>query len=159
MTNRRQQGITLLSLIFALIIVAVVASIATAAYTGYVQQSRLKKVEGSLVVVQNAIRNFGEDQNTYAGICNAASVLVIQVPGKDSNFTYQCLSTPTATKYSVGAVGVCPGRFCGLTLAFSYLGPSKGYEESTPSVPTGWNKPTKTCWIAGSDGTCSTAQF
>lgn len=158
-SSHRQQGITLLSLIFALIIITVVTSIATAAYTGYVQQSHIKKVEGSLLVVQNAIRNFAEDQNTYVGICNAASVLAIQVPGKDNNFTYQCLSKPTDSTYAVGAVGVCPGQFCGLTLAFADRGQGKGYKESTTSVPKGWIKPTKPCWIAGSDGSCSTAQF
>ena len=68
----KQKGITLIELMIVVAIVAIIASIALPSYQQHVMRSKRVTAEGDLYALRNAMQRFFAENNTYVGSNGAA---------------------------------------------------------------------------------------
>ncbi len=137
--RHRQTGFTLIELMIAVAIVAILSAVALPAYNGYVMRSRIPEATAGLATRQVRLEQAFQDTRTYAGAtaCNADTT------GKFFNFS---CSAATANAYTLQAVG--KGPMAGFTYTVN-----QSNQKATTAVPAGWTGST-TCWVTKKDGTC-----
>ncbi|MEO8134836.1 MAG: type IV pilin protein [Betaproteobacteria bacterium] len=137
--GRRVSGFTLIELMIAVAIIAILAAIALPAYTEYITRGRIPEATTGLAVKRVRMEQFFQDNRTYAGAPDCNNDV-----GK--YFTFSCSVAGTATLYTLQAVGTGP-----MTL-FSFTVDQAG-TQSTPNLPAGWTYPSpNTCWATKKDG-------
>lgn len=134
-------GFTLIELMIALAIIAVITAVALPSYRNHVISSRLTEAYSGLAAAQSAAEQFWSNNRTYVGF-NAAS----NFPQATSNFTY-ALSNDSASTYTVTASGVAGSPVSG----FSYTINQNG-NRTTVATPS-WGT-SASCWINKEGGAC-----
>lgn len=141
---RRQTGFSLIELMMVVAIVAVLASIALPAYTDYIRRGKVTEAVSGLSEMRVRMEQFFQDNRTYEGAC--ATGTVAPLPSNTPNFTFSC-SGLTVTTYTVTATGVTGSTMNG----FSYSVNQSNTRTST--VSAGWSN--NGCgWVLKKDGTC-----
>ncbi len=150
---KQQRGFSLLELMFAVVIVSILASIAIPSYRDYVTRSRVPEATSVLSDARVRMEQFYQDNRTYpAGGCVIAPTVptatqVVLPAG--SAFNFSC-GAPTATAYTVTATGT------GTMAGFAYNINQSNVRTSTFSgsgASAGWSSST-TCWITKKGGSC-----
>jgi type IV pilus assembly protein PilE len=142
---KQQHGFTIIELMIAVAIVAILAAIALPAYNDYVQRAKITEVFSALSDFRVRMEQFYQDNRIYTGAgldgCGAA--------GPNSKyFTFGC--TPAAQTYMITATGIANQ---GLT-NFVYTLDEKNVRATT-TLGTGWNgAPNPACWVRRKDGSC-----
>lgn len=139
---RIARGFTLLELMIAVAIVAILAAIALPSYSEYVQRSRITEAISALSSMQVKLEQFFQDHRSYDGACQANTVA--PPPANTNTFTYACALTPTT--YTVTATGAGP------MTGFVYT-VNQANTRATTGVPTGWAT-SASCWVIKKDGSC-----
>lgn len=150
---RQQQGFSLIELMIAVVIVAILASIAIPNYRDYVIRSRVPEATAGLGDARVRMEQYFQDTRTYpTGGCvvspTVPSATQVALP-LGTSFSFTC-GTPTATAYTVTATGT--GNMAG----FSYTINQANARTSTFSgtgASAGWTSST-TCWITKKGGAC-----
>jgi type IV pilus assembly protein PilE len=112
----KQQGFTLIELMIAVAIIAILAAIAIPSYTQYVQQGRRSDARATLMQAAQWMERFRSENNgSYAGAVLPAGMTTSPATGAAMyNIT---LTEPTAGTYTLNAVpvptGVMAGDVCG----------------------------------------------
>ena len=107
--RRRTAGFTLIELMIAVAIVAILASVGYPAYTDYVRRGQVPEAFAALSDYRVKMENYFQDNKNYGvdGNCangtNAPSWSNF-IPNNAKNFTFSC--TSTATTYKLTATGV-----------------------------------------------------
>lgn len=135
------QGFTLIELMIAVAIVAILAAVAVPQYSAYVMRSRVPDATSALATKQVQIEQYFLDNRTYVGAPACTN---------DSNtskyFNFAC-SAVNATGFTLTATG--KSNMTG----FSYTVNQAGAKTTTVPVDSGWTGST-TCWVTKKDGTC-----
>ncbi|KQZ32463.1 type IV pilin protein [Duganella sp. Root1480D1] len=143
----RQAGVTLIELMVALAIVAVLASVAIPAYSDYVKTGRLPQATNNLGAMRAKLEQYFQDNRTYIGACAAGTIAALP-PADD--FTYTC-PTLTATTYTVKAEGKGPAAGFVFTI-------DESNNKKTTGLPSGWGTASEgapiTCWVRKRGGSC-----
>ena len=63
----RQKGVTLVELMIVVVVIAILASIALPGYQQYVMRSKRVTAEGDLYAFKNSMQRFFAENNTYVG--------------------------------------------------------------------------------------------
>ncbi|MBI1890163.1 MAG: prepilin-type N-terminal cleavage/methylation domain-containing protein [Burkholderiales bacterium] len=139
----RQLGFTLLEVMIAMVIIAILAGIAVPAYTDYVTRSRLTEAFSALSVANSSAEKYWSNQSprTFANF-NAAS----DFPPNTTNFTY-ALTGATASAYTITATGI--GPVAGFVFTINQDG-----VRTTTGVKAGWSGAGSNCWVIKSSGDC-----
>ncbi|MCG2583817.1 type IV pilin protein [Massilia sp. TS11] len=132
------QGLTLVELMVALVIVAVLASIALPSYQNYALRGKLVEAFSALGAAQPNAEQYWASNHTYVGFD--------QVPANTANFQYS-LSGASASAYTLTATGV--GQLSGFVFTINQSG-----ARATTGVPSGWTS-NSSCWVDRKDGSCS----
>ena len=132
-------GFTLIELMIAVAIVAILAAVAVPQYSQYVTRGRIPDATSALGVKQVQIEQFFLDNRTYAGAPGCASDTTTS-----KYFTFACTSA-TATGFTLTATG--KSSMTGFTYTVNQAG------AKTTTAPTGWTG-SATCWVTKKDGTC-----
>lgn len=135
-------GFTLMELLIAVAIIAILTKLALPSYQEYVTRGKIPDALGTLSAKQLSIEQFFLDNRTYVGApgCTADTT-------SSNYFDFSC-SGVTATTYSAQATG--KSSMAGFTYAINQAG-----AKSTVAVPTGWTLPTtNNCWITRKGGVC-----
>lgn len=140
---RAHRGFTLIELMIAVAIVAILAAIALPSYSEYVRRSRITEAISGLSSMQVKLEQFFQDNRTYSGAC--AINTVAPLPPDTGTFAFTC-PTLTATAYTVTATGSGPMS------GFVYT-VDQANVRATTGVPTGWTG-SATCWVLKKDGSC-----
>lgn len=147
----RQAGFTLVELLFVMLIVSILAAIALPAYHDYVMRGKIPEATGELALRRVQMEQFFLDNRTYAGT-NKDNTSICP-PDSDPNttksryFNFSCVAAPTATTYTLQAVGKDD------MAAFTFTINEKG--EKTTTGPSNWvpSSPAK-CWITRKGDAC-----
>lgn len=134
-------GFTLVELMIAVAIIAVLASIAVPQYTGYVTRSRVPDATSPLATKQVQIEQFFQDNRTYSGAPGCGNDT-----GSSKYFTFAC-SAADATSYTLVATGQ------GAMAGFKYTVNQSGAKTTEVPTGSGWTA-SNNCWVTKKDGTC-----
>ncbi len=103
---RRQQGFTLIELMIAMAVIAILTAIALPSYTQYVIRGKLTEAHANLADLRVKMEQFYQDNRTYiGGPCAPTGTAAAQL----KYFSFSCSPAATATTYTIQAVGSDPG--------------------------------------------------
>jgi type IV pilus assembly protein PilE len=139
----RQAGVTLIELMVAVAIVAILAAVALPVYTDYIMRGRIPQATNNLASMRVKLEQYFQDNRTYVGACVAGTIAPLP-PADD--FTYTC-PTLTASTFTVQAVG--SGSMAGFTYTLD-----ESNNKKTTAVPTGWGTAPVDCWVRAKGGVC-----
>jgi type IV pilus assembly protein PilE len=138
----RPRGFTLIELMVAVAIVAILAAIALPSYSDYVVRSKLPDGVNALTALRARMEQFYQDNRTYVG-----GPCATQSMSDKGYFTLVC-SALSKTAYTITATGG------GTVAGFGYTIDQDG-TEATSSLPTGWGSaPASGCWITHKGEAC-----
>lgn len=140
----RSRGFTLIELMIAVAIIAILAAIAIPSYAEYVRRGRITEAVSALSGMRVKMEQFFQDNRTYAGACLPATIA--PQPADTTNFTYACGGLGPTT-YTVTATGV--GGLAG----YAYSIDQSNVRSTVMTAPSTWPS-NATCWVLKKDGTC-----
>lgn len=108
----RVRGFTLIELIVAMLITAVLTVIALPAYSGYVTRSKLRGAQSDLVALSLNLENYYQQQLGYPATTTTTAQTRTALPGwapaQSSDFSFQIQSS-SGTAYTIKATGTGAG--------------------------------------------------
>lgn len=145
---KQLRGFTIIELMIAVAIIAILAAIALPAYNDYTQRAKLTEAFTALSDFRVRMEQFYQDNRRYdGGGLNGCGVV-----GPNSKyFTFLCAPglAPSQT-YTITATGLANQ---GLTNFVYTL--NENNVRATTTLGAGWNgAPNATCWVRRKDGTC-----
>jgi type IV pilus assembly protein PilE len=143
---KTQRGFTLIELMMALVVVAILTAIALPSYTKYIVRGKVPDATANLATKRVQMEQFFQDNRTYVGApaCTADTT-------SSKNFDFSCPTAATATTFTLQATGK------GSMLGFTYTIDQSNAKTSafTSSAPSGWVAATpNNCWVTNVGGTC-----
>lgn len=140
---RSAGGFTLIELMVAVAIVALLASLAMPSYADYVTRGRIADATSTLTAMRARMEVYYMDNRTYLnGPCTAADAK------KGKGFSYDC--TVKKDSYLLSATG------SGATAGFVFTLDESGRERTT-GLPSSWGTvPTggQVCWVTRKGAAC-----
>jgi prepilin-type N-terminal cleavage/methylation domain-containing protein len=142
------RGFTLIEVMITVAIVAILAAIALPSYRDYVLRGQLVDAQNGLAAMRANMERFYQDNRTYNSVTGFTSpCLVLAANRKVGSFQLQCNPDPTATAFTLEAVGSGP------TSGFTFKVNEKNERSTTVTGVSGWN----TCsndWVTKRGQTC-----
>ncbi len=140
-----QRGFTLIELMMALVVVAILTAIALPSYTRYVIRGKVPDATANLATKRAQMEQFFQDARTYVGAppCTADTT-------SSKNFDFSC-TVQTATTYTLQAAG--KSSMAGFTYTVDQNN-AKTSAFASPA-PSGWVAATpNNCWVTNVGGVC-----
>ena len=116
--SRRSTGFTLIELMIAVAVVAIIASVAFPSYTGFVQRSRVAEATGAMSTTRVRLEQYYQDNRNYGSTASACGVAM---PVSDA-FTYSCGwgGGGTSQSYLITATGNASASMSGFTFTVDH---------------------------------------
>lgn len=144
--TRRQQrvrGFTLIELMIVVAIVAILASVALPAYTDYVVRGRIPEATSNLSATQVKMEQWFQDNRSYYAASGSGCGVSMPATGK---FIFTCTAT-SSTAFKLIATGT------DAMAGFLYTIDQNGTKTSQVTR-TGWAATASNCWITNKGGVC-----
>ena len=141
-------GFTLIELMIAVAIVAILVGVALPSYREYVVRGHLADASNGLALMRAQMERHFQDNRTYAtaGTFTTPCASTDAAPRTFNNFVVTCSGTPTATAFRLAATG--SGPVTGFTFTIN-----QADVRATSAAPAGWNTCT-TKWLTKKGATC-----
>ena len=97
----KTRGFTLIELITAIVVVAILAAVALPSYRAHIMRAKIAEATSTLADMRVKMEQYFQDQRSYVGACAPNTVAPLPT---GRNFTYTC-PTLTATAFTVTATG------------------------------------------------------
>lgn len=146
MSRDASAGFTVIEMLVAAVMLAILAAIAFPSYGDHVRRGRIAEATGKLAAMRIQLEQYYQDHRNYgatAGGCGIAA------PAGD-NFSFSCDwgSAASDQGYRITATGI-PGRMTGFVYSIDQDGSRK-----TVALPSGWGTPPYDCWILSKGSGC-----
>ena len=146
---RRVKGFTLIELMIAVAVVAILAAIAMPSYTDYMRRSKIAEATSALLSMRTRLDQFYQDQRTFAGACVAGTVAPL--PGGLKYFTVAC-PTLTPTQYTVTATG--SNDMAGIVFTINEANVRATTVTAGTAMANAGYTDNATCWVQKKGGMC-----
>ncbi len=135
-----QRGFTLIELMIAVVIAAVLMAVAYPNYRDYALRARIGEATINLQGMRTVAERWFQDKRTYVGMPCATTEAM-------TSFAFTCTPTPSATAYTIVATGQS-------TMANFVYTINHGNTRRTTGLPSGWSgaSNTSTCWVRNKGG-------
>jgi type IV pilus assembly protein PilE len=146
--RNHQHGFTLIELMIAVAIVAILSAIAIPQYSEYVMRSRITEATMVLSDQRLKMERFFQDNRSFTPAALPAACTANTVappPGPSAHFNFVCNVT-SPTNYVVTATGF------GAMNGFVYT-VNDANVRATTGAPAGWTLAAN-CWVLKKDGSC-----
>jgi type IV pilus assembly protein PilE len=141
-----RHGFSLLETMIVVAIIAGLATIALPSYAVYVKRARLLEAVADLSNARARMEEYFLDQRTYVDDSGACGIPA-PAAGIADAFSLACTATATAFIYT--ATGAAGKGMNGFVYTIDQSG-----ARATLSVPPGWSR-TADCWTIRADGSCA----
>ena len=147
-TDRATRGFTLIEVMMAVAIVGILAAVAFPSYRDYITRGQLTDATNGLATLRAQMERHFQDNRTYAtaGTFVTPCASTDAAPRTFGPFVVSCATTPTATNFSLQAVG--SGRVAGFTFTINETD-----VRATTAAPSGWNTCTSQ-WLTKKGQAC-----
>ena len=145
---RTQQGFTLIELMIAVAVIAILSAIAIPQYSEYVMRSRITQATMTLSDQRLKMERFFQDNRSFLPAALPAACTANTVappPAPTAHFNYTCAVT-SPTTYVVTATGF--GSMNGFVYTIN-----DANIRATTGAPAGWTLAAN-CWVLKKDGSC-----
>lgn len=129
-----QRGFTLIELMIAVALVAILAAVALPSYQDYVRRGNIPEATGGLGQGRIAMEQWFQDNRTYVGAT---------CPGNGKNFNFTGCDAATATTFTITATGT--GGMAGFIYTIDH--------DNARASTTPWGNGA-TCWITRKGESC-----
>jgi type IV pilus assembly protein PilE len=147
MQRNRPQGFTLIELMIAVAIVAILAMVAVPSYSAYIMRGHLAEAASGLAATRAQMERHYQDNRSYATVGAFTTPCAADAPARTfGHFVISCSGTPDATTFTLQAVG--SGPVTGFTYTIN-----QADVRATTAAATGWN----TCaskWLTKKGESC-----
>lgn len=146
MKRRRSRGFSLLETMIVVAIVAVLATIAVPSYAGYMKRARILDAVARLADARARMEEYFLDQRSYAddnGRCG------VPAPAADAADAFTLACSATAGTFMYTATGNAAKGMDAFVFTIDHTG-----AKATVSVPADWAR-TADCWTIRADGLCT----
>lgn len=143
---RRYSGFTLIELMIAVAIVAILAAVAVPSYTEYIKRARVTDATKELSAMRIKMEQYFQDKRTYASACDPGSIAA--APGVVGQWTISC-PTASDTAYVVRATGNA-----GSSMDSARYEIDQSNVRTTAQAPPGWSNALNCGWVLKKDGSC-----
>lgn len=152
-------GFTLIELLIAMVVLAILATIAYPTYTEFVRRSRIVDATSQLNDFRTRMEQAFQDNRRYdpvAGTCAIAPQMPVFNAARD-NFGFACLFTPGVLGgYTLTATGNPAKGMTNFEYVLDINAATGALTRSTTSVYAGWSLPApNNCWAVRKSGQCS----
>jgi prepilin-type N-terminal cleavage/methylation domain-containing protein len=113
-------GFTLIELMIAVAIIGILAAVAMPHYRDYVTRGRLTDGVTGLSTMRAQMERHFQDNRTYQTVGSFTSPCLVNPSPVFGNFTISCTAAPTATAFTLQAVGA--GPVAGFTFTVNQAG-------------------------------------
>jgi type IV pilus assembly protein PilE len=146
----RCRGFTLIEVMMALAIIAILASVAFPSYVDYIRRGKITEATSALATMRVQMEQYFQDNLTYANVggvpapCTATSA--VAPPPNARYFTFDCNTPPrTATTYTITATGRTDQGMGGFAFTVNQLNVQAS--TITGAAATAGFVSNTTCWV------------
>ena len=147
MQRNRPHGFTLIELMIAVAIVAILAMVAVPSYSAYIMRGHLAEAASGLAATRAQMERHYQDNRSYATVGAFTTPCAADASTRTyGHFVISCSGTPDATTFTLQAVG--SGPVTGFTYTID-----QADVRATTAAATGWN----TCaskWLTKKGESC-----
>lgn len=148
---RRMSGFTLIELMIAVVVVAILTAIALPSYQEYVIRGKITEATSNLADMRVKLEQFFQDNRTYVGACVAGTTAPL--PTGTKYFTFTC-PTLTATTFTVTATGIAAQGMGGFVYTVNQTNTqATTITGGSPAALAGWTG-NAACWVIRKGGAC-----
>ena len=141
-----RSGFSMIELLVAVAIVAILGAIALPAYRDYVTRGKLAEAYTLLSSQRVKMEQYYQDVRDYSNACQNGTVAT---PANGTYFGLAC-GNLGANTYTITAAGLAGSGVTGFSFTID-----QNNSKVTASVPAGWSTPTpNNCWIRAKGGQC-----
>ncbi len=144
-----QRGFTLIELMIAVAIVAILVAVALPSYRDYVLRGQLTDARNLLSATAARLEQFYQDNRHY-GSSDSACGLAMPT---NANFTFTCNWGAGGAPFGTNQAFVLQAQGTGGTAGFTFTINQRG-EQRTTAVPAGWGTAPVNCWVTRRGGVC-----
>jgi type IV pilus assembly protein PilE len=146
---RGARGFTLIELMIAIAVIAILSSIALPSYTDYIRRSKISEATSALLAMRTRLEQFYQDQRTFAGACAAGTIAPL--PAGLKHFSVDC-PTLTATQYTARAMGI--GDMAGIVFTIDETNLRATTVTSGTAMADAGYATNAACWVTKKGGVC-----
>lgn len=136
---RVRAGFSLIELMIALAIAAILAVATVPSYRDYVLRSRIPEATSGLLLTGMRLEQYYQDHRSYANAVTAACGVTLPQSGQ---FAFNCTVPADGQSFLISALGRGDGAMAGFAYTLDHLGVQR-----TTALPTDWGSAPVDCWI------------
>ncbi len=147
----RGQGFTLIELMIALAVVAILAAIAFPSYQDYVTRGKFSEGKSQLADLRVKMEQWFGDNGTYLNAAATTCGVALPVAPTVQYFVFTC-PVVSATAYTIQAKGLVGSPVDGIAFTIDQSN-NKATVVTAPASTAGWIG-NASCWISKKGGVC-----